>query len=233
MDEYVRNTTARAFAVVASALGIPAMLPFLRAVCASKKSWQGERDCFDCQEPPLHSFIALFCSSSYWYQDCSTVGSDGWLRCAAALEPTGRMCQRWISRRTTKSNTLVFSAVRFLIALKRKVRTITALAIAALAEAATPYGIESFDDVLKPLCKNDVDRLCCVSHAVVNGRVWYSSTPWQRSGCVSQGHWLHHSADGSRVRVLLHQRGDDHSDSRVSITRRRGNRQRTVRLIAA
>lgn len=38
-DEFVRNTTARAFAVVASALGIPALLPFLRAVCKSKKSW--------------------------------------------------------------------------------------------------------------------------------------------------------------------------------------------------
>ena len=32
-DEYVRNTTARAFAVIASALGIPALLPFLKAVC--------------------------------------------------------------------------------------------------------------------------------------------------------------------------------------------------------
>lgn len=40
VDEYVRNTTARAFAVVASALGIPALLPFLKAVCKSKKSWQ-------------------------------------------------------------------------------------------------------------------------------------------------------------------------------------------------
>ena len=40
VDEYVRNTTARAFAVVASALGIPALLPFLKAVCRSKKSWQ-------------------------------------------------------------------------------------------------------------------------------------------------------------------------------------------------
>lgn len=39
-DEYVRNTTARAFSVVASALGIPALLPFLKAVCNSKKSWQ-------------------------------------------------------------------------------------------------------------------------------------------------------------------------------------------------
>jgi splicing factor 3B subunit 1 len=39
-DEYVRNTTARAFAVVASALGIPALLPFLKAVCSSRKSWQ-------------------------------------------------------------------------------------------------------------------------------------------------------------------------------------------------
>lgn len=40
MDEYVRNTTARAFAVVAFALGIPSLLPFLKAVCKSKKSWQ-------------------------------------------------------------------------------------------------------------------------------------------------------------------------------------------------
>lgn len=30
VDEYVRNTTARAFAVVASALGIPSLLPFLK-----------------------------------------------------------------------------------------------------------------------------------------------------------------------------------------------------------
>jgi splicing factor 3B subunit 1 len=31
------------------------------------------------------------------------------------------------------------------------VRTMTALGLAALAEAAAPYGIESFDEVLKPL----------------------------------------------------------------------------------
>ena len=35
----------------------------------------------------------------------------------------------------------------------QKVAHITALSIAALAEAATPYGIESFDNVLKPLWK--------------------------------------------------------------------------------
>ncbi|KAK2661215.1 hypothetical protein Ddye_007748 [Dipteronia dyeriana] len=34
-----------------------------------------------------------------------------------------------------------------------KVRTITALSLAALAEAAAPYSIESFDSVLKPLWK--------------------------------------------------------------------------------
>ncbi len=33
----------------------------------------------------------------------------------------------------------------------QKVKTITALSVAALAEAAAPYGIESFDDVLEPL----------------------------------------------------------------------------------
>ena len=32
-----------------------------------------------------------------------------------------------------------------------KVRTVTSLAIAALAEAAAPFGIESFDAVLNPL----------------------------------------------------------------------------------
>ena len=44
IDEYVRNTTARAFSVVASALGVPALLPFLKAVCLSKKSWQVRRE---------------------------------------------------------------------------------------------------------------------------------------------------------------------------------------------
>jgi splicing factor 3B subunit 1 len=34
---------------------------------------------------------------------------------------------------------------------QQKVRTLTALAIAALAEAATPCGIESFNSVLKSL----------------------------------------------------------------------------------
>ena len=39
-DEYVRNTTARAFAVVGFSLGIPSILPFLKAVWQSKKWWQ-------------------------------------------------------------------------------------------------------------------------------------------------------------------------------------------------
>lgn len=34
-NEYVRNTTARAFAVVTTALGVPMMLPFLKSVCSS------------------------------------------------------------------------------------------------------------------------------------------------------------------------------------------------------
>jgi splicing factor 3B subunit 1 len=37
-NEYVRNTTAHAFSVVASALGIPCLLPFLKGVCCSKMS---------------------------------------------------------------------------------------------------------------------------------------------------------------------------------------------------
>jgi len=58
IDEYVRNTTARAFSVVASALGVPALLPFLKAVCLSKKSWQV------CSLPRLAPFHAASDSSA-------------------------------------------------------------------------------------------------------------------------------------------------------------------------
>ena len=39
-DDNIRNITSRAFAVVANSLGVGLILPFLKAVCASKKSWQ-------------------------------------------------------------------------------------------------------------------------------------------------------------------------------------------------
>jgi splicing factor 3B subunit 1 len=111
-DEYVRNTTARAFSVVASALGIPALLPFLKAVCRSKKSWQAR-----------HTGIRIV------QQIAIMMG--------CAVLPHLR--------------NLVEAVAHGLEDEQQKVRTMTALAIAALAEAAHPYGIESFDSVLKPL----------------------------------------------------------------------------------
>ncbi|KAL1405119.1 U2 snRNP component prp10 [Vanrija albida] len=112
VDEYVRNTTARAFAVVASALGIPALLPFLKAVCRSKKSWQAR-----------HTGIRII------QQIAVMMG--------CAVLPHLR--------------NLVDAVADGLQDDQQKVRTMTALALAALAEAAAPYGIESFDNVLKPL----------------------------------------------------------------------------------
>lgn len=114
LDEYVRNTTARAFAVVASALGIPSLLPFLKAVCKSKKSWQAR-----------HTGIKII------QQIAILMG--------CAILP--------------HLKSLVDVIEHGLEDEQQKVRTITALALAALAEAATPYGIESFDSVLKPLWK--------------------------------------------------------------------------------
>ncbi|KAI9474310.1 MAG: splicing factor 3B subunit 1 [Benjaminiella poitrasii] len=111
-DEYVRNTTARAFSVVASALGIPALLPFLKAVCRSKKSWQAR-----------HTGIKIVQQTAIL------------LGCAVLPH----------------LKNLVEAIGHGLEDEQQKVRTITALAIAALAEAAAPYGIESFDSVLKPL----------------------------------------------------------------------------------
>ncbi|GFH10663.1 TOG domain-containing protein [Haematococcus lacustris] len=109
IDEYVRNTTARAFSVVASALGIPALLPFLKAVCMSKKSWQA--------------------SIKIVQQIAILMG--------CAVLPHLKSMVDIIRHGLQDEN--------------QKVKTITALSLAALAEAASPYGIESFDDVLEPL----------------------------------------------------------------------------------
>jgi splicing factor 3B subunit 1 len=114
VDEYVRNTTARAFAVVAQALGIPALLPFLKAVCQSKKSWQAR-----------HTGIKIS------QQIAILLG--------CAVLPHLKSLVEIIEHGLQDDN--------------QKVRTITALSVAALAEAAAPYGIESFDSVLKPLWK--------------------------------------------------------------------------------
>lgn len=110
-DEYVRNTTARAFAVVASALGIPALLPFLKAVCQSRKSWQAR-----------HTGIKI-------------VQQVAILMGCAVLPHLKHLVE----------------IIEHGLEDEQKVRTITALALAALAEAAHPYGIESFDSVLRPL----------------------------------------------------------------------------------
>jgi len=112
VDEYVRNTTARAFSVVASALGIPALLPFLKAVCQSKKSWQAR-----------HTGIKIV------QQIAILMG--------CAVLPHLKQLVEIIGHGLEDE--------------QAKVRTITALALSALAEAAAPYGIESFDSVLKPL----------------------------------------------------------------------------------
>lgn len=112
VDEYVRNTTARAFAVVASALGIPALLPFLRAVCRSKKSWQAR-----------HTGVKIV-------QQIPIL-----MGCAILPHLKG----------------LVDCIGDNLSDEQAKVRTVTSLAIAALAEAAHPYGIESFDGILNIL----------------------------------------------------------------------------------
>eukprot|EP00644_Phytophthora_capsici_P001434 jgi/Phyca11/526518/estExt2_fgenesh1_pm.C_PHYCAscaffold_100075 len=95
-DEYVRNTTARAFAV---------------AVCQSRKSWQAR-----------HTGIKI-------------VQQVAILMGCAVLPHLKHLVE----------------IIEHGLEDEQKVRTITALALAALAEAAHPYGIESFDSVLRPL----------------------------------------------------------------------------------
>ncbi|PIA17878.1 U2 snRNP component prp10 [Coemansia reversa NRRL 1564] len=111
-DEYVRNTTARALAVVAVALGVAAALPFLRAVGRSKRAWQARQTGARAVRHTAELARAGVLPHLRGLVDC--VG--------AGLEDE-----------------------------HQAVRSAAALALAALAEAAAPYGIEAFDSVLKPL----------------------------------------------------------------------------------
>ena len=111
-DEYARNTTSRAFAVVASALGIPSLLPFLKAVCTSKKSWEAK-----------HTGIKIV------QQIAILMGSST----LAHLKMLVEIVQGGLTDE------------------HQKVRIMTAQALASLAEAAYPYGIEAFDSVLRSL----------------------------------------------------------------------------------
>jgi splicing factor 3B subunit 1 len=118
-DEYVRNVTSRAFAVVASALGVPALFPFLKAVCQSRKSWQAR-----------HTGIKIV------QQIAVLMG--------VAILPYLRELVEIISHGLTDE--------------MQKVKIMTALTCAALAEAAHPYGIESFDSVIRPLWKGALEQ---------------------------------------------------------------------------
>lgn len=118
-DEYVRNTTSRAFAVVASALGVPALLPFLKAVCQSRKSWQAR-----------HTGIRIV------QQIAVLMG--------VAVLPFLRDLVEIVSHGLTDEI--------------QKVKIMTALTCAALAEAAHPYGIEGMDSVIRPLWKGAMEQ---------------------------------------------------------------------------
>jgi splicing factor 3B subunit 1 len=111
-DRYVHNTTAHAFSVVASVLSIPSILPFLKAVRHSKKSWQAH-----------HTGIHIV-------QQITIM-----MGCAVLPH----------------LQNLVNCIAHGLSDEKQKVRTMMALGLVALAEAAASYGIELFDKVLKPL----------------------------------------------------------------------------------
>ncbi len=118
-DEYVRNTTSRAFAVVASALGVPSLLPFLKAVCKSRKSWQAR-----------HTGIKIVQQIA--------------LLMGCAVLPYLRELVEIIGHGLTDE--------------QAKVRMMGALTVASLAEAAHPYGIESFDSVIRALWKGALEH---------------------------------------------------------------------------
>mmetsp|Transcript_16349 Transcript_16349/g.18637 ORF Transcript_16349/g.18637 Transcript_16349/m.18637 type:complete len:1345 (+) Transcript_16349:66-4100(+) len=118
-DEYVRNITSRAFSVVASALGVPALLPFLKAVCQSRKSWQARHTGIKIVQQIA---VLMGCAVLPYLRELVEIVSKG------------------------------------LVDEQQKVKTMTALTVAALAEAAYPYGVESFDPIIRPLWKGALEH---------------------------------------------------------------------------
>ena len=118
-DEYVRNITSRAFAVVASALGVTALLPFLKAVCQSRKSWQARHTGIKIVQQIA---VLMGCAVLPYLRELVDIVSNG------------------------------------LVDEQQKVRTIAALTVAALAEASYPYGIESFDPIIRSLWKGALEH---------------------------------------------------------------------------
>jgi len=113
-EEYMRNTTSRAFAVVASALGVQNLIPFLRVVCRYKKTWEARHTGIRIVQQIA---VLMGCGILPYLTDLVEIIKDG------------------------------FNDSEF------KVKTMTGLAVAALAQSSAPYGIESFECVLKPLWK--------------------------------------------------------------------------------
>ena len=111
-DESVRSVTSKAFAVVASALGLPSILPFLRAVCQSKKSWFARDTGIKIVQQIA---ILIGCAVLPYLKNLVDIIESG-----------------------LKDE-------------QQKIRTFTALALAALAEASYPYGIDAFGGVVRYL----------------------------------------------------------------------------------
>ncbi len=111
-DEHVRNVAAKAFAVIASALGVTALMPFMHAVFKNASSVEAQ-----------HTGVMIV--------------EEIALLLGPAVLPHLPVLVQLVQETLTGE--------------KRGLATRAARAIAALAEASSPYGIDCFRGVLKSL----------------------------------------------------------------------------------
>lgn len=227
VDEYVRNTTARAFAVVASALGIPALLPFLKAVCKSKKSWQARHTGKD---------LLLFCITIYTGQK----KPDSRLLTSFLSESfqVSKLCNRslfsWDARFCLTSSHLWKSLNPVLPTSSRRCAplppSVSPLSqkhlVRTVSKRSTPSSSRSgkvcFMLPVMLSSRNRMHTFHPMFYFLIHLLVCRHSNSSRKGPCrIPQGHRFPHSTHGRRVRQLLHQRSDADSHPRVHLARRR------------
>lgn len=153
-DEYVRNTTARTIAVLVGNMGVPVLLPFLKAVCRSRRSWQARHTGLKVlQQSAIILGSAILPHLTKIISECiGTSALDTGL-----INTNSSSTNQHTELKKTSSNDGSSTSIDKPNEIEQsgtpvvKMRVMAAMAVAACAEAAAPYGMGAFEPLLPSL----------------------------------------------------------------------------------